>query len=189
MKNGLKYSASKGYGFTQNEPVNNLQAFQGYMPQLDAPSAGAGDFGNTDYSIFGGTPPAQFGGFNTGAMAPGAGNYSITNPNAFSAGAGLGLGAGASGGNWWDGAFGKDGWGGTAISAAGGLASTYLGLKQYGLAKDIFAANQANADRNFAVQGGLTNARLEDRQTRRNIENPNSMAAADYMAKYGVKTA
>jgi hypothetical protein len=94
------------------------------------------------------------------------------------------------GGNWWDGAIGTKeapGWGGLALNAATGLAGTYLGLKQYGLAKDMFAENKRQYAQNFGAQANLTNSRLEDRQTRRNIERPDSMAVADYMAKYGVK--
>lgn len=93
-------------------------------------------------------------------------------------------------GNWWDGAIGTKeapGWGGLALGAATGLASTYLGLKQYGLAQDMFAENKRQYGQNFEAQRGLTNSRLEDRQTRRNIERPDSMATADYMSKYGVK--
>jgi hypothetical protein len=62
-----------------------------------------------------------------------------------------------------------------------------LGLKQYGLAQDMFSENKRQYAQNFGAQANLTNARLEDRQTRRNIERPDSMVAADYMSKYGVK--
>jgi len=79
------------------------------------------------------------------------------------------------------------GWGGLAMSAIGGAANTFMGMKQYGLAKDMFEENKRVSAQNFAVQGGLTNARLNDRQVRRNIERPDSMAAVDYMSKYGVK--
>ena len=92
--------------------------------------------------------------------------------------------------NWWDSLLGtrdQQGWGGLALGAASGLASTYLGMKQYGLAKDTFEENKRQSAQNFDAQRGLTNSRLEDRQLRRNIERPDSMAAADYMAKYGVK--
>lgn len=85
-----------------------------------------------------------------------------------------------------------DGWGGLAVGAAGGLMNAYMGMKQYGLSKDIFENNKAQFERNFAAQKGTTNAQLSDRQTRRNYDaNLNGVtgtaSVADYMAKYGVK--
>ena len=182
--NGYSFGGNQpvrnNYGVTQATPLNNLQALQNYMPQ---PMAVGSDYAPTDYSVFGGTKPAQFGGLNAGNLAPGAGAYSPTNLTAFGAGAGTAPAAG----NWWDGALGKDGWGGMALGAATGAANLYMGLKQYGLARDMFDENKQQYTKNFEAQRGLTNSRLEDRQKRRNIERPDSMAAADYMAKYGVK--
>ena len=85
-----------------------------------------------------------------------------------------------------------DGWGGAALGVANGLMSGYMGMKQYGLSKDIFENNKAQFERNFGAQKGITNASLQDRQERRVREaaaNGNSSATnvADYMSKYGVK--
>tara|TARA_R110000823_G_scaffold58088_10_gene140094 strand:- start:5651 stop:6223 length:573 start_codon:yes stop_codon:yes gene_type:complete len=182
--NGLKFNATSGFNIKQLNPATNLQqALQGYMPQTLAANGANGGFGQQDYSLYGGTQVPQMGGLNVSNLAPGAGGYNMTNPIA----PGGGTGTASAGGNWYDGAFGKDGWGGLALNAATGLAGTYLGLKQYGLAKDMFAENKSQYAQNFDAQRGLTNSRLEDRQTRRNIERPDSMAAADYMSKYGVK--
>ena len=85
-----------------------------------------------------------------------------------------------------------DGWGGTALGLAQGLMSGYMGMKQYGLNKDIFENNKQQFERNFGAQAKLTNASLQDRQARRVREanangNPSSATSvADYMAKYGV---
>lgn len=85
-----------------------------------------------------------------------------------------------------------DGWGGTAIGLANGLMSGYMGMKQYGLSKDILANNKAQFAQNFAAQRGTTNAALADRQARRVREatangNPSSATSvADYMKQYGV---
>lgn len=59
------------------------------------------------------------------------------------------------------------GWGGMALGAAGGLASAYLGFKQYGLAKQSLDESRKQFSLNFGAQQKLTNARLEDRQQAR----------------------
>lgn len=82
-----------------------------------------------------------------------------------------------------------DGWGGAAIGAIGGLGSLFMGMKNYGLAKDAFNFQKEMATKNFEAQKGLINSQLEDRQRRRVAEGgpQASMSVADYMAKYGVK--
>lgn len=80
-----------------------------------------------------------------------------------------------------------DGWGGLALGAGSALLNSYLGMQQYGLAKDSFNFQKDMALKNYENQKRTTNAALNDRQTRRNIERPDSMAAADYMAQYGVR--
>ena len=221
MNNGLKYSPTNSYGFTQGQqPLNNIQAFQGYRPQS---MAVANAFAPPDYSVVGGTPPAQFGSFNAGGLRyeqyappqlsnmpawsnPIDGNYTnamdmasdaygtskLANIGGLQSGQTYGVmdKFGDSLKSFFGGAVGTreaPGWGGLALSAAGGLASTYMGMKQYGLAKDSFDENKRQYAQNFDAQRGLTNSRLEDRQIRRNIERPDSMAAAEYMSKYGVK--
>lgn len=87
----------------------------------------------------------------------------------------------------------SDGKGGTnqgvlspLISGAGALVSGYLGLKQYGLAKDQFNFQKQAYQTNLANQSKLTNAKLADRQAQRVANNPNSISVADYLQKYGV---
>jgi len=181
--NGLKYNSTSGFGIKQLNPATNLQAMQGYMTPPLAANGANGAFGPQDYSVYGGTQVPQMGGLNVSNLAPGPSGYSMTNPIAPAGGSG-------AGGGFFDNMIGtreNPGWGGLAVGAATGAANLFMGLKQYGLAKDMFAENKSQYAQNFDAQRGLTNSRLEDRQTRRNIERPDSMAAADYMSKYGVK--
>lgn len=62
---------------------------------------------------------------------------------------------------------GAQGWGGMALGALQGIGNTYLGMKQYGLAKDALAANQDQFAKNYAAQQSSYNTQLEDRQRAR----------------------
>lgn len=81
----------------------------------------------------------------------------------------------------------QQGWGGMALQGASSLANLYMGMKQYGLAKDQLAFQKDSFNKQFEVNKNLTNSRLEDRQNRRVLENPNATSAAEYMSKWGVK--
>jgi len=81
-----------------------------------------------------------------------------------------------------------DGWGGMALSAAGGLASAFMGMKQYGLAKDTLAENKKQFGLNYEAQKTTTNASLEDRQRARVASNSGAyQSVGDYMAKNGIQ--
>ena len=85
------------------------------------------------------------------------------------------------------GMLGPNGWGGLALNAAGGLMSGYLGMKQYGLAKQTLEENKRQFDLNYAAQRKTTNTRLEDRQRARVASNPGAyQSVGDYMATNGV---
>ena len=77
------------------------------------------------------------------------------------------------------------GWGGMALGAVSGLGSAYLGMKQYGLAKQQLAEGKRQYDKNYANQKQLTNASLEDRQAGR-VAAGQATSVADYMKKNGV---
>lgn len=80
-----------------------------------------------------------------------------------------------------------DGWGSTALGVANGLMSGYMGMKQYGLSKDIFENNKAQFERQYSANKTLTNGRLEDRQKARIASNPGAYDSLDsYMKKNGV---
>lgn len=95
------------------------------------------------------------------------------------------------GGGWMDsflGSKGQPGIGQLGLSALGGLASTWMGMKQYGLAKQSLAESKRQFDMDYQAQKGLTNSRLEDRQLARVASNPDAYeSAASYMQKYGIK--
>lgn len=77
---------------------------------------------------------------------------------------------------------------GTLMGAAGSLASGFMAMKQYGLAKDTLAQNKSQFEQNFSAQKGLTNASLEDRQRARVASNSGAyQSVGDYMSKNGVK--
>ena len=94
----------------------------------------------------------------------------------------------AGGGNWWDGATGPNGWGGLALGAVGGLASTIMGMKQYGLAKKSLAENKRQFQLNYDAQKQTTNTRLEDRQRARVASNAGAyQSVGDYMGTNGIR--
>ena len=89
---------------------------------------------------------------------------------------------------WKDPKSGIDhaGWGGMALGTATSLGNLYMGLKQYGLAKDSLAFQKDAYAKNYTAQMKTTNAELSDRQARRVQENPNAMSVSEYMGKYGL---
>lgn len=107
-------------------------------------------------------------------------------PN-FNSGATNMSGPGASTG-FFDDALGPNGWGNLALNAASGLTSTFLGMKQYGLAKQTLAENKRQFQLNYDAQKQTTNTRLEDRQRALVARNPNAyQSVGDYMAVNGIK--
>ncbi len=76
----------------------------------------------------------------------------------------------------------QQGWAGTALKTFGGLASAYLGMKQYGLAKDVFKENKKQFNLNYDATRQTTNAQLRDRQIAR-VETGNSgyQSVGEYM--------
>lgn len=82
------------------------------------------------------------------------------------------------------GTTGAPGWGGMALGAVGGLASTYLGMKQYGLAKQSLAQNKDQFNRNYKMQKDLTMSRLKDRQESRVRSGSGYQSVGDYMKQF-----
>ena len=76
-----------------------------------------------------------------------------------------------------------DGWGGLALGAAQGLGSAYMGLKQYGLAKDQLAFQKSAYNKNYAAQRQSTNTDLADRQAARVAANSSYESVGSYMDK------
>ena len=99
------------------------------------------------------------------------------------------------GGNTWGGMLGMQnadgtttqGWGGMALGAAQSIGNIFMGMKQYGMAKDQLAQSKKQFDLNFGAQKKTTNAALEDRQAARVASNPGAyQSVGEYMKKNGV---
>ena len=73
------------------------------------------------------------------------------------------------------------------IGAVSGLGNLWMGMKNYGLAKDQLAFQEDAYAKNYAAQKQTTNASLEDRQRARVAANPAAyVSVSDYMAKNGI---
>lgn len=72
------------------------------------------------------------------------------------------------------------------LGALGAGLSAFIGMKQYGLAKDQFNFQKNAWNKDFEAQKGVTNGELNARQLSRNKDGFGEDAAT-YMAKYGVK--
>lgn len=76
----------------------------------------------------------------------------------------------------------QQGWGGLALGAASALGNSWMGMKQYGLAKDAFKESKRQFNINYEAQKKLTNSQLEDRQRARVASNPGAyQSVGDYM--------
>lgn len=79
------------------------------------------------------------------------------------------------------------GWVSPALGVASGLANTFLGYKQYQVAKDTLEQNKRAFNLNFEAQKKTTNAALADRQAARVASNPGAyQSVGDYMKQYGI---
>ncbi len=80
------------------------------------------------------------------------------------------------------------GWGGMALGTLQGLTNAYLGMKQYGLAKESLDQSKEQFEQQYDAQRTLTNAQLEDRQRARLAANPGAyQSVGDYMKRNGVR--
>jgi len=79
-------------------------------------------------------------------------------------------------------------YGGLALGALQGAGNLFMGMKQYGMAKDALSESKRQFGLNYDAQRNLTNSRLEDRQRARLAANPNAHKSVDeYMNQYGIK--
>lgn len=80
------------------------------------------------------------------------------------------------------------GWGTAGLGVLQGLGSAYMGMKQYGLAKDAFAENKRQFGLNYDAQRTTTNSALEDRQRARVASNAGAYeSVGNYMDRNGIK--
>lgn len=139
-------------------------------------------------SMGGGAQPGYVG--STAAQRAGIGydnallgNDALTTPGA------VGTPSFMDGLTGWKGKDGieHNGWGGTALGLGQGVMNGFMGMKQYGLAKDTLDENKRQFQMNFDAQRKMTNNQLSDRQHARVASNPGAYASeAEYMKKYGV---
>lgn len=121
----------------------------------------------------------------------GIGNYGVTGPTAVAEAASAATPLVGTGGNSiWDSflptklADGSTtgGYGSVGLGLAQGLASAWMGMKQYGLAKDQLAFQKDAFNKNYTAQAQTTNTALEDRQRARVASNPGAyQSVGDYM--------
>lgn len=114
-----------------------------------------------------------------------AANYMANNPLA-----GTGGGALATGRPdffSWDGMLGGknadgtsfNGWGGAALGALQGIGSAYMGMKQYGLAKDQLAFSKDAFNKNYALQKSTMQGRVDGKARARYAADPGGSGAAN----------
>jgi len=145
--------------------------------------------------------PGSGGGFNLDPLSEGFADYS------FGGGSVAGVnpvGATANGGGFMGGisdwfknndflgntknGVTTQGWGSAALGIGQGLMGAYLGMKQYGLAKDTLKFNKEMFSKNYDAQKRTTNASLEDRQKARLASNAGAYeSVGSYMDKNGIK--
>lgn len=141
-----------------------------------------GSAGQSDYmsTLFPTTAGLDMGGGDSGAGMGGGGGW----------GAGLNQWLNQSGmlGSTDANGIKSQGWGGMAMGAAQSLGNLWMGMKQYGLAKDTFNENKRQFGLNYDAQKKSTNSRLEDRQIARVASNPGAyQSVSDYMKKNGIQ--
>lgn len=79
-------------------------------------------------------------------------------------------------------------YGGLALGALNSAGNLFMGMKQYGMAKDALNESKRQFNVNYDAQRKLTNSRLEDRQRARIAADPNAhVSVSEYMNRYGVK--
>lgn len=75
----------------------------------------------------------------------------------------------------------------TLLGGALGLGNLFMGMRQYGMAKDALKESRRQFDLNYGAQRNLTNSRLEDRQNARRAAQPGVHETTDeYMRRFGV---
>lgn len=81
-----------------------------------------------------------------------------------------------------------NGVGPVGLGLANSLFSGWMGMKNYGLAKDQLKFSKEAFNKNFQAQANLINSELEDRQRKRVRTDPGkAQGVAEYMSQYGVK--
>lgn len=141
--------------------------------------------GMQNYGNPGLVAPANFGTMDFMNTAP------VVGLNGTSPIIGNATGGGGLFGGMFDNMLGKNGqqgWGNLALGALQGIGGAYMGMKQYGLAKDALAQSQAQFDKNYNAQRQSINTQLEDRQRARVAATDGRAESVDsYMERNRIK--
>jgi len=65
--------------------------------------------------------------------------------------------------------------------------NAFMGMKQYGLAKDQFNFQKDAFNKNYSLQKKTLNNTMANRARANAAANPNAMSEAEYMSNYGLK--
>ena len=161
--------------FVPGMPGNQFDTLGGY---------GGGTLGSGLYN------PQQF--INTSASAP-LSIPGLTNPVAPGAvpmfgQAGFTPGDPVGGATPWYQDNNALGLAGMGVAAGTSLLNAFMGMKQYGLAKDSLAEGKRQFELNYGAQRDLTNAKQEDRQKARYASNPDAYESPEsYMERNRIK--
>ena len=81
-----------------------------------------------------------------------------------------------------------DGWGNLALGATSSLLNGWMGMQQYGLAKNQLKEGQRQFDLNYDAQRRTINSELEDRQRSRVASNAGAYeSVGSYMDRNGIR--
>lgn len=86
----------------------------------------------------------------------------------------------------WFGDANSPGQFGNVVNGALGAGKLFMGMQQYGLAKEQLAQAKEQYAKNYAAQKSMTNSALSDRQVARNAAGPGYQDTAGYMSQYGI---
>lgn len=75
---------------------------------------------------------------------------------------------------------------GNVVNGALGAGKLFMGMQQYGLAKEQLAQSKEQYAKNYAAQKSMTNSALSDRQIARNASGSGYQDTAGYMSQYGI---
>lgn len=73
------------------------------------------------------------------------------------------------------------------LQALGSLGNAWMGMQNYGLAKDSLKEGKRQFDMNFGAQRDSINTQYEDRQRARAAADPNAIPVDEYMARNRIR--
>lgn len=172
--NGLKAPMNWGMPSTAMPVDYASMSSYGALPPVDYGLNYGGGYSGTGFN------PDSMGGL--GFQANGA---SLATPNLTG---GMNGGIGLDGGWNWLNTRDQQGVLGPALAGAQSLASLFMGMKQYGLAKDALANSKSQFERQYAANKQTTNNEIENRYSAAAARGTPGQyqSVSDYMKTHGV---